>query len=121
MQSSRCHLAIWNVISVHRQPRIRAGHRRRRPGGLSGLGDYDATKWGIEGSCETLAAEVAQFDRRAGSDAHRVEAAKDLAPAKPEYAAGEFGETRRVRGAEDYRGPNDAIALPSTKQLRPET
>jgi NAD(P)-dependent dehydrogenase (short-subunit alcohol dehydrogenase family) len=81
-----------------------------------GFGFYHAAKWGIEGFCEALAAEVAQFGIgvtivEPGATRTGFTAAKDTAPAMPEYDAGEFGEARRIQATGQFRGPNDAAAI----------
>ena len=81
-----------------------------------GFGLYHAAKWGIEGFCETLAAEVAQFGigvtiAEPGATPTGFSAAKDTATPMPEYDGGEFGAARRRQAAGKFRGPNDATAI----------
>jgi NAD(P)-dependent dehydrogenase (short-subunit alcohol dehydrogenase family) len=81
-----------------------------------GFGYYHGAKWGVEGFCETLAAEVAQFGIgvtivEPGATPTGFSAAKDSAPAMPEYDTGAFGEARRIMAAGSFRGPNDALAI----------
>jgi NAD(P)-dependent dehydrogenase (short-subunit alcohol dehydrogenase family) len=81
-----------------------------------GFGFYHAAKWGIEGFCETLAAEVAQFGIgvtivEPGATPTGFTAAKDVAPNMPEYDTGQFGEARRLQSTGLFRGPNDAVAI----------
>ena len=81
-----------------------------------GFGYYHAAKWGIEGFCETLALEVAQF----GIDVTIVEPGatptaftdgKDTAPGMSEYDAGAFGDLRRSIASGTFTGPNDAALV----------
>jgi NAD(P)-dependent dehydrogenase (short-subunit alcohol dehydrogenase family) len=81
-----------------------------------GFGIYHAAKWGVEGFCETLAAEVAQFGigvtiAEPGATPTRFSAGKDTAPAMTEYDGGEFGAARRIMAEGRFRGPNDAAAI----------
>jgi NAD(P)-dependent dehydrogenase (short-subunit alcohol dehydrogenase family) len=81
-----------------------------------GFGFYHAAKWGIEGFCETLAAEVAQFGIgvtivEPGATPTGFTGAKDTAQAMPEYDGGVFGEARRRQAAGEFRGPNDAASI----------
>lgn len=81
-----------------------------------GFGFYHAAKWGIEAICETLAAEVAQFGIEVtivepGMTPTGFSAAKDTAPAMPEYDTGAFGDGRRAIAAGLIRGQNDPVAI----------
>ncbi len=81
-----------------------------------GFGYYHAAKWGIEGFCETLAAEVAQFNIgvtivEPGMTPTGFAAAKDSAPVMPEYDTGAFGEGRRMIASGALQGPNDPHAV----------
>ena len=81
-----------------------------------GFGFYHAAKWGIEGFCETLAAEVAQFGIgvtivEPGATPTGFTSAKDSAPAMPEYDTGAFGAVRRMMAAGTFRGSNDPVAI----------
>lgn len=81
-----------------------------------GFGFYHAAKWGIEGFCETLAAEVAQFGIgvtivEPGATPTGFGAAKDSAPTMPEYDTGAFGEGRRAVNAGLFPSPSDPAAI----------
>ena len=66
-----------------------------------GYGLYHAAKWGIEGFCEALAAEVAPFGIgvtivEPGMTPTGFSASKDMAAVLPEYDEGAFGAGRRM-------------------------
>lgn len=77
-----------------------------------GYGLYHAAKWGIEGFCEALSGEVAQFGIRVtivepGMTPTRFSVSKEMAEVMPEYNQGEFGRARQHIASGQLRGPND--------------
>lgn len=78
-----------------------------------GFGLYHAAKWGIEGFCEALSGEVAQFGITVtiiepGMTPTGFSAAKDMAEPMPEYSHGAFGDGRKLMASGKLAGPNDA-------------
>ncbi|MFF7965473.1 SDR family oxidoreductase [Streptomyces sp. NPDC007903] len=66
-----------------------------------GFGYYHASKWGIEGFCETVAREIAPFGItltivEPGATPTGFGTALDTAPPMPEYAGTPAGETRQA-------------------------
>ncbi|MEW2316654.1 SDR family oxidoreductase [Streptomyces bauhiniae] len=66
-----------------------------------GFGYYHASKWGIEGFCETVAREIAPFGItltivEPGATPTGFGASLDTAPPMPEYAATPAGEVRKA-------------------------
>ncbi|WBU38008.1 SDR family oxidoreductase [Homoserinibacter sp. YIM 151385] len=83
-----------------------------------GFGIYHAAKWGIEGFCEALAAEVAPFGIAVtivepGMTPTGFSAAKDMTQATPAYSQGQFGAGRALMAAGELAGPNDAAKIVS--------
>jgi NAD(P)-dependent dehydrogenase (short-subunit alcohol dehydrogenase family) len=77
------------------------------------FGYYHASKWGIEGFCQTVAQEIAPF----GIDLTIVEpgatptgfgSSLDTAPGRPEYEHTPAGEVRRALADGSFNLPNDA-------------
>ncbi len=73
---------------------------------------YHASKWGIEGFCETLAQETASFGIdvtivQPGATPTGFGAALDTAPPMPEYDATPAGDARRAITSGAFRLPND--------------
>lgn len=74
---------------------------------------YHASKWGIEGFCETVAQEIAPFGIgltivEPGATPTGFGAALDTADVMAEYDATPAGDTRRAIASGDFRLPNDA-------------
>ena len=74
---------------------------------------YHASKWGIEGFCETVAKEIAPLGIgltiiEPGATATGFAAAKETAPIMPEYDATPAGEVRRASTSGTFDFPNDA-------------
>ncbi|MGK5685088.1 SDR family oxidoreductase [Actinoplanes sp. URMC 104] len=81
-----------------------------------GFGYYHAAKWGIEGFCETLAAEVAPFGIgvtivEPGATPTGFGAGLDTAPVMPEYDRTPAGDTRRGLADGSFRVTNDPAAI----------
>ncbi|MGW5046476.1 SDR family oxidoreductase [Streptomyces griseoluteus] len=77
-----------------------------------GFAYYHASKWGIEGFCETVAREIAPFGIaltivEPGATPTGFGASLDAAPPMPEYAATPAGETRRALADGTFVLPND--------------
>ncbi|RCK68711.1 short chain dehydrogenase [Desertihabitans brevis] len=73
---------------------------------------YHASKWGIEGFCQTVAAEVAPFGIAVtivepGATATGFGDGLDTAPPMPEYEATPAGEVRRALASNAFPLPND--------------
>jgi NAD(P)-dependent dehydrogenase (short-subunit alcohol dehydrogenase family) len=73
---------------------------------------YHASKWGIEGFCETLAQETAPFGIdvtivQPGATPTGFGAALDTAPPMPEYEATPTGDVRRAITSGAFQLPND--------------
>jgi NAD(P)-dependent dehydrogenase (short-subunit alcohol dehydrogenase family) len=76
------------------------------------FGYYHASKWGIEGFCETVAREVAPLGIgltivEPGATPTGFGAGLDTAPAMPEYEATPAGEVRRALADGSFPLPND--------------
>jgi NAD(P)-dependent dehydrogenase (short-subunit alcohol dehydrogenase family) len=76
------------------------------------FGYYHASKWGIEGFCETVAREIAPFGIgltivEPGATPTGFGSSLDTAPAMPEYEDTPAGEGRRARAAGAFSRPND--------------
>ncbi|MEU3983463.1 SDR family oxidoreductase [Streptomyces sp. NPDC026672] len=76
------------------------------------FGYYHASKWGIEGFCETVAREIAPFGIgmtivEPGATPTGFGAALDTAPAMPEYEDTPAGEGRRAFADPSFVLPND--------------
>ncbi|WP_216893267.1 SDR family oxidoreductase [Nocardia alni] len=76
------------------------------------FGFYHASKWGIEGFCETVAQEVEPFGItltivEPGATPTGFGSALPIAPAMPEYQAGPAGEVRRALLDGRFPLPND--------------
>lgn len=74
---------------------------------------YHASKWGIEGFCETAAKEIAPFGIsltivEPGATPTGFGASLDSAPAMPEYEKTPAGEVRRALTGGSFPLPNDA-------------
>jgi len=77
---------------------------------------YHASKWGIEGFCETVAQEIAPFGIELsivepGATPTGFSAAKDTAPTMPEYDASPAGDVRRAISSGAFQFPNDAARV----------
>lgn len=77
---------------------------------------YHASKWGIEGFCETVAQEIASFGIELsmiepGATPTGFSAAKDTAPIMPEYDATPAGDVRRAIASGAFVFPNDAAKV----------
>ena len=73
---------------------------------------YHASKWGVEGFCETIAREIAPFGIgltivEPGATPTGFGAALATAPIMPEYDAGPAGDARRAIAAGSFPLPND--------------
>ena len=73
---------------------------------------YHASKWGIEGFCETVAQEIAPFGIgltivEPGATATGFGSALDTAPAMPEYDQTPAGAVRRALASGEFALPND--------------
>jgi NAD(P)-dependent dehydrogenase (short-subunit alcohol dehydrogenase family) len=73
---------------------------------------YHASKWGIEGFCETAAREIAPFGIsltivEPGATPTGFASAVDTAPVMPEYENTPAGEVRRAIGSGAFNFPND--------------
>ncbi|AMW14057.1 short-chain dehydrogenase/reductase [Streptomyces qaidamensis] len=73
---------------------------------------YHASKWGIEGFCETVAREIAPFGIgltivEPGATPTGFAGALDTAPVMPEYVNTPAGEVRRAIASGDFPLPND--------------
>ena len=73
---------------------------------------YHASKWGIEGFCETVAQEIAPFGIgltivEPGATATGFGSALDTAPAMPEYDQTPAGAVRRALASGHFALPND--------------
>jgi NAD(P)-dependent dehydrogenase (short-subunit alcohol dehydrogenase family) len=80
------------------------------------FGFYIASKWGIEGFCETAAREVAPFGIsltivEPGATPTGFGRAADTAPARPEYDGTPAGEVRRAIAAGAFTFPNDPAKI----------
>jgi NAD(P)-dependent dehydrogenase (short-subunit alcohol dehydrogenase family) len=76
------------------------------------FGYYHASKWGIEGFCQTVAQEVAPFGIgltivEPGASPTGFGAALATAPIMPEYDAGPAGDVRRALAGGDFPLVND--------------
>ncbi|WP_335970648.1 SDR family oxidoreductase [Streptomyces sp. CA2R106] len=76
------------------------------------FGYYHASKWGIEGFCETVAQEIAPFGIgmtivEPGATPTGFGAGLDQAPAMPEYDGTPAGEVRRALADGTFGLPND--------------
>ena len=76
------------------------------------FGYYHASKWGIEGFCQTVAQEVAPFGIgltivEPGASPTGFGAALATAPIMPEYDAGPAGDVRRAIASGDFPLAND--------------
>jgi NAD(P)-dependent dehydrogenase (short-subunit alcohol dehydrogenase family) len=76
------------------------------------FGYYHASKWGIEGFCETVAQEIAPFGIgmtivEPGAAATGFGSALATAPIMPEYDAGPAGNIRRTIASGDFPLVND--------------
>ncbi|HWO66007.1 MAG TPA: SDR family oxidoreductase, partial [Umezawaea sp.] len=76
------------------------------------FGYYHASKWGIEGFCQTAAQEVAPFGIgltivEPGASPTGFGAALATAPIMPEYDAGPAGDVRRAIASGDFPLAND--------------
>lgn len=76
------------------------------------FGYYHASKWGIEGFCETVAREIAPFGIgltivEPGATPTGFGGALDTAPAMPEYDGTPAGEVRRAIADGSFVLPND--------------
>ncbi|MBS2550897.1 SDR family oxidoreductase [Catenulispora sp. NL8] len=102
-------------------PHLRAqGHGRILQVSSSGgqttypnFGYYHASKWGIEGFCETMAREIAPFGIgvtiiEPGATPTGFGPSLDTAPAMPQYEDTPAGEVRRFRDEGTFPLPNDA-------------
>jgi NAD(P)-dependent dehydrogenase (short-subunit alcohol dehydrogenase family) len=77
------------------------------------FGYYHASKWGIEGFCETVAQEIAPFGVgltivEPGATPTGFGSALDTAPAMDEYRDTPAGEVRRAIASGAFTIPNDA-------------
>ncbi|MFE9644929.1 SDR family NAD(P)-dependent oxidoreductase [Streptomyces sp. NPDC006365] len=73
---------------------------------------YHASKWGIEGFCETVAREIAPFGIaltivEPGATPTGFASALDAAPVMPEYESTPAGEVRRAIASGAFPSPND--------------
>jgi NAD(P)-dependent dehydrogenase (short-subunit alcohol dehydrogenase family) len=80
------------------------------------FGYYHASKWAIEGFCQTVAAEVAPFGVAVtivepGATATGFGAALATAPALPAYEDTPAGQVRRMLGAGEFPLPNDPVKV----------
>jgi NAD(P)-dependent dehydrogenase (short-subunit alcohol dehydrogenase family) len=80
------------------------------------FGAYIASKWGIEGFCETVAREVAPFGVgvtivEPGATPTGFGAAVDIAPALDDYAGTPAGEVRQAITGGQFTFPNDAAKI----------
>jgi NAD(P)-dependent dehydrogenase (short-subunit alcohol dehydrogenase family) len=76
------------------------------------FGYYHASKWGIEGFCETVAREVGPLGIgltivEPGATPTGFGTSLDTAPAMPEYADTPAGEVRRMRDTSTFPRPSD--------------
>lgn len=76
------------------------------------FGYYHASKWGIEGFCETIAQEIAPLGIaltivEPGATPTGFGASLDTAPPMPEYDATPAGDVRRALASDDFPLPND--------------
>jgi NAD(P)-dependent dehydrogenase (short-subunit alcohol dehydrogenase family) len=81
-----------------------------------GFGYYHASKWGIEGFCETTAREIARFGVgltivEPGATPTGFGAALDTAPAMPEYEETPAGVVRRAKENGTFPLPNDPLSV----------
>jgi NAD(P)-dependent dehydrogenase (short-subunit alcohol dehydrogenase family) len=77
---------------------------------------YHASKWGIEGFCETVAQEIAPFGIgltivEPGATATGFGSALDTAPVMPEYEDTPAGAVRRAVSSGEFVTPNDPEKL----------
>ncbi|GAA3735375.1 SDR family oxidoreductase [Streptomyces tremellae] len=77
------------------------------------FGYYHASKWGIEGFCQTVAQEIAPFGIgltivEPGATPTGFGASLDTAPVMPEYEDTPAGEVRRALASGAFPLPNDA-------------
>ncbi|WP_199510299.1 SDR family oxidoreductase [Nucisporomicrobium flavum] len=80
------------------------------------FGFYHASKWGIEGFCETIAREIAPFGIgltivEPGATPTGFGAGLATAPAMPEYDATPAGDTRRAIAGGSFRLDNDPARI----------
>ena len=77
---------------------------------------YHASKWGIEGFCQTVAQEIAPFGIRLtivepGATPTGFGGALDTAPVMPEYENTPAGDVRRALAGGDFALPNDPAKI----------
>ncbi|MET0493782.1 MAG: SDR family oxidoreductase [Actinoplanes sp.] len=77
---------------------------------------YHASKWGIEGFCETVAQEIAPFGVgltivEPGATPTGFGGALDTAPAMPEYENTPAGDVRRAIASGEFALPNDPAKI----------
>ena len=77
---------------------------------------YHASKWGIEGFCETIEKEIAPFGValtivEPGATPTGFGASLDTAPIMAEYDAGPAGDVRRAIASGAFQIPNDAAKM----------
>jgi NAD(P)-dependent dehydrogenase (short-subunit alcohol dehydrogenase family) len=80
------------------------------------FGAYIASKWGIEGFCETTAQEVAPFGISVtivepGATPTGFGNAVDIAPARPDYDGTPAGQVRRALAEGAFTFPNDPAKI----------
>ncbi len=80
------------------------------------FGAYVASKWGVEGFCETAAREVEPFGIgltivEPGATPTGFGSAVDIAPARPEYDGTPAGEVRRAITGGAFTFPNDPAKI----------
>jgi NAD(P)-dependent dehydrogenase (short-subunit alcohol dehydrogenase family) len=80
------------------------------------FGYYHASKWGIEGFCETVALEIAPFGIgltivEPGATPTGFGSALDTAPVMPEYDRTPAGDVRRALAGGDFPLPNDPAKI----------
>jgi NAD(P)-dependent dehydrogenase (short-subunit alcohol dehydrogenase family) len=80
------------------------------------FGYYHASKWGIEGFCETVAGEIAPFGIgltivEPGATPTGFGSSLDTAPVMPEYEDTPAGDVRRALASGDFPLPNDPAKI----------
>jgi NAD(P)-dependent dehydrogenase (short-subunit alcohol dehydrogenase family) len=80
------------------------------------FGYYHASKWGIEGFCQTVAQEIAPFGIgltivEPGATPTGFGSSLDTAPAMPEYERTPAGEVRRALAGGGFPLPNDPAKI----------
>ncbi|KAA9156349.1 SDR family oxidoreductase [Amycolatopsis acidicola] len=80
------------------------------------FGYYHASKWGVEGYCETVASEIAPFGLgmtivEPGATPTGFGSSLDTAPAMPEYEDTPAGEVRRALATGDFPLANDPAKI----------